>query len=153
MNKPIKHALIPVFFFVLVGVVYVGYGIWRTAFKGTTEAYAAWDCASLVVEYMDTHSGRWPQSWEDLFSAARTLPHGDRALRGHSIENLQRISQLVRVDWDADPQKLAQATLEGKRIPFSVISRSDGSPFPMVWQGAEPNTLVWEYLKQKTPNN
>ena len=153
VNSPLKRVVVVSLLLILIGAVYLGFGIWRTAFRGTAEAYAAWDCASLLIEYMETHDGTWPGSWEDLLSAAQTLPHGDRMLRGHTADNLHKIAELVRVDWDADPRELAQATLDGKDVPFRVVTRLDGSPFSMVWEGAEPNTLVWEYLKNRGSND
>ncbi len=117
------------------------------------EAYAAWDSATLVIEFMDTHEGTWPRSWDDVFSAAKTLPKDNRGLRGHDSNTLTRIASLVRIDWSADPQTLTHARPTSKKIPFRVITRADGSDFRTLWSGAEPNTLVWEYLKQKAANN
>jgi hypothetical protein len=153
MNRPIKRLVLTSFLLILTAIVYVGFGIWRTACRGVSEAYAAWDCALLLVEYMETHDGTWPGSWEDLLSAAQTLPNSDRMLRGHTADNVHKIAEFVRVDWDADPRKLAQATLAGEDVPFRVVTRLNGAPFSMVWEGAEPNTLVWEYLKSRAPDN
>jgi len=151
MKKPIKRILIAVAVVVVAVVGYIGFDMVRTVTQ-IPEAYAAWDSASLLVEYMETHDGAWPTSWDELFSAARTLPREDRALRGHSTNNLDKIAQFVRIDWHANPQELAQARLEADSIPFRVVTRADGSDFPTLWSGAEPNTLIWEYLKEKTSN-
>ena len=151
MKKPIKRILIAVAVVVVAVVGYIGFDMVRTVTQ-IPEAYAAWDSASLLVEYMETHDGAWPTSWDELFSAARTLPREDRALRGHSTNNLDKIAQLVRIDWTADPQELAQAEPKPDGIPFRVVTRADGSDFPTLWSGAEPNTLIWEYLKEESSN-
>jgi len=148
MKKPIKRILIAVALLVVAIVACMGFRVWRVVSRGIPDAYAAWDCATLIVEYMDTHDGVWPKSWEDVFSAAETLPRGDRALRGHSINNLDQIALRVRVDWNANPRQLAAAKPKGEDIPFHVITRADGSDFPTVWSGKEPNTLIWRHLKE-----
>ena len=150
MKKPIKRILLGALFLAVAAAAYVGFDIWRLVSKGIPEAYAAWDCASLIEEYMDTHDGAWPRSWDALFSAARTLPQGgDRMLRGHTTNDLHRIKELVRVDWTSDPKKLSLVKCEGESIPFHVVTRPDGSAFPTIWSGKEPNTLIWKFLKEK----
>ena len=151
MKKPIKRILIAVAVVVVAVVGYIGFDMVRTVTQ-IPEAYAAWDSASLLVEFMETHDGAWPTSWDELFSAARTLPTEDRALRGCSTNNLHKIAQLVRIDWSADPQELAQAKPEAQSIPFRVVTRADGSDFPTLWSGAEPNRLIWKYLKENSSN-
>ena len=148
MKKPIKRILITVGLVVLAAISYIGFDILRTATQ-IPEAYAAWDAATLVIEYMDTHDGAWPRSWDELLTAAKTLPKDDRRIRGTPIDQL---STRVRIDWDADPRKLAEAIPDPDALPFRVITRADGSDFPTLWSGAEPNTLILEYLKQKDAN-
>lgn len=152
MKKPVKRMLVGVGVVVLIAVAYIGFDMWRTV-KQIPEAYAAWDSATLVIEYMDTHDGAWPRSWDEVFSAAKTLPNGNRGLRGHNSNTVARIAGLVRIDWSADPHVLTHARPTSERTPFRVITRADGSDFPTLWSGAEPNTLVWEYLKHKAANN
>lgn len=151
MKKPVKRILGVTGVMALAAIAYVGFDLWRTV-KRIPEAYAAWDSATLVIEYMDTHGGAWPRSWDDVFSAAKTLPNGDRGLRGHDSGTVARIAGLVRIDWSADPRVLAHASPKSEVMPFRVITRGDGSDFPTLWSGKEPNTLVWEYLKRKAAN-
>ena len=145
MKKPIKRFLITAGLAVLAAISYIGFDMWRTVTQ-IPEAYAAWDSAILVVEYMDTHDGAWPRSWDELLNATNTLPRGDTRIHGTPTD---QFSKLVRIDWRADPSKLAEAIPETGNLPFRVITRADGSDFPTLWSGAEPNTLVWEYLKTK----
>lgn len=151
MKKLIKQILASVAVAILAVAAYVGVDICRTI-KRIPEAYAAWDSATLIIEFMDTHDGAWPSSWEDVFSAAQTLPDNGRTLRGNDASTLSRIARLVRIDWSADPRTMAEAQPQPGDIPFRVITRADGSDFPTLWSGKEPNTLVWEYLKRKRAN-
>jgi hypothetical protein len=152
MNKPIKRILAGIALAILAGGAYIGFDIWRTVTQ-LPEAYAAWDSATLVIEYMDTHAGAWPRSWDEVFSAARTLPNDSRGLHGHSTNDLSDIARLVRIDWNANPREMAESRSPAGGIPFRVITRANGSDFPTLWSGAEPNTLVWEYLTRKTSNH
>ena len=145
MKKPIKRILITAGLVLLATIAYIGFDMWRTVTQ-IPEAYAAWDAASLVIEYMDTHDGAWPRSWDELLTATKTLPKDGRQIRGTPID---QFPTFVRIDWAADPSKLAEAIPELDALPFRVITRADGSDFPTLWSGAEPNTLVWKYLKTK----
>ena len=145
MKNPIKRILIAAGLILLAAVAYIGFHMWRTVAQ-IPEAYAAWDAATLVIEHLDTHGGEWPRSWEELFAAAKTLPNNDRRLHGTSPD---RLAKLVRIDWNADPREMTRASASPGRMPFHVITRADGRDFPTLWTGAEPNTLVWEYLNKK----
>ena len=112
------------------------------------EAYAAWDCATLVIEYIATHDGRWPQSWEDLSTAIATAEKHDRHLYELTGNNYTEITKLVKIDWTADVSKLTRTELKEGELPFKVITCPDGSRFPVVWE--EPNTLIWEYLQERS---
>ena len=150
MKTTSKQVMIGLSLLLIAVVAYFSIAITRTA-RRIPEAYAAWDTATLIIEFMDTHEGKWPSSWDDLFSAARALPHGGRALRGYSIDTLSTLPRIVRIDWNADPLTLMKATDGKETPPFRVVTRADGSDFPTVWSGAEPNAMILEYL-QKTAN-
>ena len=145
MKNPIKRILIAAGLILLAAVAYIGFHMWRTVTQ-IPEAYAAWDAATLVIAHLDAHGGEWPRSWEELFAAAKTLPNNDRRLHGTSPD---RLAKLVRIDWNADPREMTMASASPGRMPFHVITRADGSDFPTLWTGAEPNALVWEYLNKK----
>jgi hypothetical protein len=41
--------------------------VWRVvSLDWVDDAYALWGAAEMVVEYLDTHDGRWPKGWDDL---------------------------------------------------------------------------------------
>ena len=134
----------------IASVAYFTVHAWRTVTYGIPEAYAAWDCATLAIEFMDTHDGAWPKSWDDLFSAAQTMTNGTRVLRGQSAGNIEVISDLTRVVWDADTQGLLNVKDEDVALRSPVITRPDGKAFEPVWADAEPNAMIWDYLKTRS---
>jgi hypothetical protein len=65
---------------------------YRMSFVNSADAYAKWDAATLLIEYMETHDGRWPSGWHDLHDsyarlsgAARTL---ERSIWSPSFEEI-----------------------------------------------------------------
>jgi hypothetical protein len=134
---------------VLGGVAFLAYEyvtISRTL-RNLPDAYAAWDTGTLIIEYMDTHAGKWPKSWNDLFSATATLERRHEILRSGPAAYL-KFPGRVKVDWAAQPAELARAALvkDGRTPPFHVVTRPNGTDFPIVWSGAEPNRMIWWYL-------
>jgi len=128
--------------FVVLGVVgWIAYGIMHTL-HGIPEAYAAWDTGTLLVKFMESHENRWPTSWGDLLTildsdAGRQIP-----LRGATAGDVVYARSLhdhVSVDWNFDPRHA-----DDQRNP---VTRADGSAFPVVWNGGDPNEMVREYLR------
>lgn len=124
--------------------------VWPLLSLDFREAYAAWDTGTLVIEYLETHDGRWPQSWDDLL----TVLEGERGrqvmLYGASagdVEYARSLRRRVAIDWTADPADLSRARLREGAPPFRAVTRPDGSDFETVWEGAEPNELIWRYLR------
>ncbi len=108
--------------------------------KRIPEAYAAWDTGTILVEYMKSHEDRWPASWDDLLSVMEGETGGAIVLRGShagDIEYARRLRDTVAVDWAFDP-----ARGDGR----SPVMRRDGTAFPIVWKGAEPNEMVRAHL-------
>jgi hypothetical protein len=109
------------------------------------EAYAAWDTGTLLVEYMKVHDNRWQTSWNDLLTVLDSDHGREILLRGSRadetvVQYARTLQNQVSIDWTFDPRK------PGNNHP---VTRNDGSPFPMVWQGAEPNEMIREYLAEK----
>ena len=131
----------------LVGVaIQVGYGVIR-AVRCLPEAYAAWDTGTLLVEYMESHDGTWPSSWDDLWSVMSSNAETQITLMGFGANDTNYVSTLrkmVAVDWTFDPAR------GGQRPP---VTRLDGTRFRKVWQGAEPNDMVRSYWKNRTITN
>ncbi len=131
----------------LLGVGWAGYTIYVT-WKGIPDAYAAWDAGTLIIEYLETHDRKWPRSWEELHSAADTLEDHGRRLRGSNGTGgfiYGDLRDVVSVDWEADVRAIAAFDWNSGKL--RVITRADGTDFPVVWEGAEPNAMVWGYLK------
>lgn len=130
----------------LLGVGWVGYMVYVT-WKGIPDAYAAWDAGTLVIEYLETHDRQWPRSWEELYSAADTLEDHGRHLYGAGGSVYGDLHDVVAVDWEADVRAIA--AFDWNRGKLRVITRADGTDFPVVWEGAEPNEMVWSYLNKR----
>jgi hypothetical protein len=134
-----------------VGVVafFVGVFVYAHAVL-QPEAYAVWQTADLVIAYMDRHDGAWPRGWDDLRPlAAGSGPYA--AERGEALEvglrpptDLDRLQQLVEVDWSADLADLARAPSREPQPPFRVIWLRSGRR--TAFEGCEPNRLIKAYL-------
>jgi hypothetical protein len=87
----------------LVGGVGAVYYL-RQAVAAKHDAYAVWWVADMVIEYMETHDGAWPQGWDDLREPYDTCVR--RSGRPWTFEHLR---DRVDVDWEADPARLMTA--------------------------------------------
>ena len=126
-------------------VAYIGYGILYT-WRHIPEAYAAWDTGTLLVEYMKTPGDRWPSSWDDLLSVTNRVS-GDKINLfgvGSHPDYALYLEETIAIDWKFDPTRI------GRRSP---VTRPDGTRFPIVWGGAEPNEMVRAYLKTSGNTN
>ncbi|MCC6909207.1 MAG: hypothetical protein IT430_14795 [Phycisphaerales bacterium] len=111
------------------------------------EAYAAWDTGTLLVEYLKLHDDRWPTSWEDLLTVLESSGAEDITLYGAQAGDMQyarSLREVVAIDWSVDTAQLDHA---------SPVTRPDGSPFPVLWQNADPNEMLREYLKSNASND
>jgi hypothetical protein len=125
---------------------YFGYRVVYTL-RRIPEAYAAWDTGTLLVEYMKSHGDRWPSSWEDLLSAMNRSPGEEIMFRGARAGDTNyaiSLRKVVAIDWRFDPSQPGET---------SSVTRPDGTKFPIVWQGADPNEMVRRYLKNITNAN
>lgn len=55
----------------LAGAGFVVYTVCHYLYVTVPNAYAVWNTASLINDYMDAHDGAWPRGWDDL---RRTRP-------------------------------------------------------------------------------
>jgi len=131
-------------------LIAAGIGAWYivtflTALNRLPEAYAAWTTADLIIDHMESHEGAWPEGWQDLFHAADI-----RKANGVILQwEVEELPSLVAVDWNADPAALVEASTVGDDPPFLVITRLDGTEFQVVWEGAEPNQMILDYLRAR----
>ncbi len=117
--------------------------------RGILDAYAAWDAGTLVVAYLQSHDDQWPRSWDALLAVAETLNDHDMRLRGSDGEGgfvYGELRNRVAIDWNADPKMIVTAQSKQGEPPIRVVTRADGTDFPVVWAGAEPNEMIRTYL-------
>jgi hypothetical protein len=95
---------------------------------------------------MESHDGRWPSSWEDLLSVMNTNSENQVMFRGASAGDTNyafALREKVAINWKFNPAGSNQV---------SPVTRLDGTKFPVVWQGAEPNGMVRLYLRSRRAN-
>lgn len=127
----------------LAALVFVGYMVYQYlyTFNHLSEAYAAWDTGTLLIEYMDTNEGNWPTSWEDLVGLIREDEDHRVMLRGAragDVAYVVGLRDVVSIQWSVVPSADED---------FSPVSRIDGTDFPVLWEGADPNEMVREYMR------
>jgi hypothetical protein len=147
---------VAVFGMILLVASVVGFFAWlfyHTHAVLKPEAYAVWQTADLVIDHMERHNGAWPRGWDDL-RPPTTPPAGGVSVaeRGGAVEasfrpvaDIERLRELVEVDWSADPRELARAADGGDSPPFRVIWLKSGRR--TAFEGCEPNQLIHDYLK------
>ena len=121
---------------------WVGFGIYYTL-SHLHEAYAAWDTGTLLIEYMKVHQDRWPRSWDDLLTVMDTDAGRQVLLYGAGAGDRQYARSLrdqVAIDWTFNPRRPTGP---------NPITRPDGRAFPVVWEGAQPNDMVRQYLQRQ----
>ena len=131
--------------------LYVGYalcGIYHMVHVVIPHSYAAWDVGNLLVEYMDTHNGKWPQSWKNLHEAEDSLRQ-----KGKNVYwNFDELPSIVKIDWNAEPEALAKNALAGGNL--KIVTQLDGSRLEAKWgPDTEPNRKVAEYLIKRHSTN
>ena len=52
----------------VLAVLCVGIVLWMCVTYGIDDGYAQWGAAEMVIDYLETHDGAWPRSWDDLQS-------------------------------------------------------------------------------------
>ncbi len=137
-----RRIMVGCLFLAVAALGWLAYSLLSTWY-GIPDAYAAWDTGTLIIEYLDTHEGQWPRSWGELLTAEGTLRQHGRRLHTESRELPRRI----KVDFSADPAKIARIKWSRGTQPVRVVTRADGKDFPVIWENAEPNAMIWMYLQ------
>lgn len=126
--------IIALAFFMLVAWFVLGFSY------GIDDGYALWGAADMVIDYMESHDGRWPRGWDDLeprFNA------GDGRVGGWSLDQFKR---RIVIDFDVDPDRLHQQSLQSSATTFDVIRpRWDFH----VRVGGSANERLHDYFRQK----
>lgn len=108
---------------------------------GINDAYAQWDAVDLVIDYMESHDGKWPPNWEALqpvYAAAE-----DHRVADASLEWLQ---ERVAIDFDVDAEELRRQSIESEDVPFNVIGARS---FFASQHGDGPNADLHRYFRSK----
>lgn len=109
-------------------------------------SYAAWATVDLLIEYMETHDGKWPRAWNDLGSARDGLVQKGRNI----YYQFERLPAVVKIDWNADPAALAKSVQAEGESALKVVTQPDGSRLESRWgSDTEPNRKVARYVIQR----
>ena len=125
----------------LVAAVY----FFLTISAGINDAYALWGAADMVIDYMETHDGHWPRSWDDL---RPQFEAGGSGVGGWSFEKYQ---DRITIDFNADPNELRRLSLDSPEASFRVIWANSlnarlGSETHI---GDGPNQMLCDYFRVK----
>lgn len=127
----------------MVGIVaWIAYGFLHTL-RHIPEAYAAWDTATLLTEYMKQHDDRWPKSWDDLLTVldsdeGRKIPL--RGAQAGDVAYARSLREKVSVDWSFNPADPNAG---------DPVSSHAGEKLSVVWEGADPNETIRTYLSTR----
>src|SRR5262245_45848750 len=116
----------------------IGLSVFNT-WRLLPQSYAAWTTGNLMVEYLQTHTNKWPHGWEDLRSATNSL-----LLKGMPVYmSLDRLPHFVTIDWQVDVAHLQQVTRGDSNATAQVVTRLDGSRLRAIWgSDTEPNGKI-----------
>ena len=138
MKRKTKYILITALALLAAGIGFAIFAV-RASLIAVDDSYAQWDAAIAVISYMERNDGAWPTNWEAVhkgYLSATNLP-------GLGWDNLHT---RVYIDFSADPAELRKAEIHQGEPPFKVIWLRNGKTH--CWSGAEPNTLILEYLNE-----
>lgn len=139
---------------VALAAIAVGWAAFEaiSTWRGIPDAYAAWDAGTLMIAYLESHDDQWPRSWDELLATVETLEKTGKTLRGADGEGgfvYGDLRSRVAIDWSVEPTTIANARRREGELPIHVVTRADGRDFPVVWEGAEPNEMIWRYLRER----
>jgi hypothetical protein len=140
MKRKTKYILITALALLAAGIGFAVFAV-RASLIAVDDSYAQWDAALSIISYMERNAEAWPKDWEAVHQGYLSATD----LRGLGWDNLQT---RVDIDFAADPAELKKTDLPQGELPFRVIWLRNGKKHH--WSGAEPNTLILEYLKKHT---
>lgn len=112
-------------------------GSFINVYRKLPESYAAWTTGNLIVDYLNTHSNRWPQSWDDLESATNCLRYVP----------IEKLRTKVLVKWETKFDDLIKATRSNRATQFKLVTRPDGTKLHAVWgPDTDPNNKIKSYV-------
>jgi hypothetical protein len=139
-----KRLLLAIAILFIVWAITIVYHVYQMVHSKIPESYAAWTTGNLMVEYLQTHTNRWPRSWDDLQEATNSLQEKGMPL----YLPMGQLQERVKIDWQVDTRGLLQMIQDNSNIVIHVVSRLDGSRLESVWGAdTEPNAKIVRYLK------
>jgi hypothetical protein len=111
-----------------------------TTRTGVNDAYAMWGAADMVIDYMETHDGQWPRSWQDL---RPQFQMDEGRVPGWSFSEFQG---RIAIDFEADARWLCEQAVESPRATFRVVW-ANGSHGVRIGDG--PNQMLCDYFRRK----
>ena len=108
------------------------------------DAYAQWGAENLVIEYMESHEGQWPRSWEDL---QPLYTDAKAKVGGWTIEKFRG---RIGIDFEADAGEL-------RRLSIETDSKAGSIPFHVIWprwtfsggMGGGPDERLYWYFRMQ----
>ncbi|MCC6354792.1 MAG: hypothetical protein IT577_12955 [Verrucomicrobiae bacterium] len=144
----------------VAGIVLLGgyLGVRMFQLRHADTAHALWWTGDIVVRYLRASGGQWPRSWEDMAIVVRPddfrvkpVAWGRGGLRVRETRArlpIERLREVVWVDWDADVRELARAPASVDHPPFLVVRPLRGDH--VYFEGAEPNEMIREFLARSS---
>jgi len=125
---------------VLLTVLSAGLWLLLPLNSGIDDGYALWGAGEMVIDYLKTHDGKWPRSWDDLrpqFSV------NNGRVGGWSFSQFQ---DRVGIDFNADPDDLRRKSSGSPHADFRVIWAKRDSGIRV---GDDPNQMLCDYFRQQ----
>ena len=110
---------------------------------GTDDAYAAWGAGEMVIDYMNTHSGRWPHDWNDLQPQFQV---NNGRVGGWTFSQFQ---SHIYIDFNVNSEDLRAKAIASRYLPFHVIWPK--RRLKVYIGGHEPNQMIFEYFCRQGP--
>jgi len=105
------------------------------------DCYGQWVTAELVINYHKDHR-RLPTTWQEL-----EVVYGDGQGLHHGGMSFPQVRESMVVDFGrlAELQALARGTSSVATLPEIIYTKSGRQSH---WSGAEPNQMVYDYLRE-----
>ena len=140
MKRKWKIMIYSILTFLILGILLFVYAV-KSILGAVDDSYAQWDAAIVILNHMRKNNNSWPQNWDDLEQSYKKTK-GLRLYKGW-----KNMKERVEIDFSANPVELKNTVPKGEKQPFKVVWLLNGGRSH--WSGAEPNTLIFEYLNKE----
>ena len=112
----------------------------RGAKEGIADQYAGLQSCEMLIHFVATHDGRWPQKWDDLLRDYEWV-----ARRGEDYCTFHEIKRRVRIDVNLTPNDLQLMAhgIHPNRCHFLRLN----SGRKVVWCDVDLNMKIRDYLR------